>query len=242
MGLAKRVGASKSFSIALMLFAALGFVQPSIAALVVDLQNGAVVISDNGALDSDPTVGSIINSTIVAGFGVSITVATSNSPGTPAAGILQVTSLGVQNLNASVGTLLVRVSDTNFTLPGGPLSAMNLESSVGGTFTLSPVGDLVNFQSFADPANLQPATAVLTPAQLFIKSAPGLTTESFNSTNNVGWSRGAGAYSLTNITTIMLSPGGQMNVSGTTVATAVPEPGTAVLLGLAIPLLLSRRR
>lgn len=242
MGLAKRAGLSASFLIALVICLAISMARPSQAALVVDLQNGAYVIADNGAFDSDPAIGSIINSTVVAGFGVSITVATSNSPGNPSAGILQVTSLNVQNLNANASTLMVRVSDTNFVLPGVPFGPMDLQSSVGGTFTLAPVGDMVSFQSFADPANLQPATTVLTPAQLFIKSNPGLTSESFNNTNNTAWSRGAGAYSLTNITTVVLSPNAQMNVAGTTLATAVPEPGTIAILGLAMPLLLFRRR
>ena len=43
------------------------------------------------------------------------------------------------------------------------VSPPNVTSSVGGTFTQGALGDSVNFQSFADPNNGQPAGPVTTP-------------------------------------------------------------------------------
>lgn len=104
-------------------------VSSSRAALILDIQNGASIINDNGAGDSDPTVGRIINTSVVAGFGLSITVAASNSPGDPDAGVLQIQSLDIQNGNAIPASLKLRLSDTDFTLPGTPGASLRLESS-----------------------------------------------------------------------------------------------------------------
>jgi hypothetical protein len=173
---------------------------------------------------------------------VTITVAGSNSPGTPAAGVLQVTSLDIQNMNPAQAALVIAVSDTNYTLPGMPGDNMLLQSAVGGTFTLSALNDAMTFQSFVDPANAQPATALNTPALLFFKTNPLLGTEPFNGGNSIPWMRGAGPYSLTNITTVVLSNSAQMNMSGTTIA--IPEPAVASLgmLGLSAMMALRRRR
>jgi hypothetical protein len=222
-------------------FAAMFGIRTSNAALILDLQGGAVVITDNGAGDTDPTAGRIINTTNVAGFGITITVAQSNSPGSGAAGILQIQSLDVQNLNPNPATLIIRASDTNYTAPGAASSPMLLGSAVGGTFTNAAIGDDVTFQSFADPANGQPAGPVSTPNLVFFKSTLA-STESFSGSNSSPWIRGAGPYSLTDVATMSLSAGGQMNLSGTTTATAVvPEPASlGFFLGLG--LLAARRR
>jgi len=212
-----------------------GFVaeQSAQAALILDIQSGGTVINDNGPGDSDLTVGRIINTTSVGGFGIAITVGTSNSPGNPFAGILQIQSLDIQNNNPNQGTLILKLSDTNFALPGGAGTPMRLESDVGGTFTQCALGDNLTFQSFADPANAQPATAVSTPALLFTRTSAGTVAESFSGSNATNFVRNATPYSLANTLTVALSAGGQMNVSGTTSATIVPEPAALSLSALA---------
>jgi len=211
------------------------------AALILNIDNGATIVTDNGAGDSDPTVGRINNTTTSAsGYSVVITLATSNSPGTAAGGILQINSLDVQNGGTGPATLDLRVSDTNFTQPGTNGTQMLLASSMGGTFTCGVIGNSVTFQSSADPANGQPASAVNTPVLTFTKST-ALTSEPFNGNNSVLWNRGAGAYSLADHVVINLSAGGQLNVTGATNATAVPEPASLGLLALAVPFLARRR-
>jgi len=137
------------------------------AALVVNL-NGGTTITDNGAGDTDPATGQITNSSTVAGFGVAITVAESNSPGTSSSGLIQISSLSIKNQGAGQGSLTISVSDNNYTAPGTNGSPMLLESDIGGTFAKgSAAGDSVSFRSFVDPANVQPATVNGTAALSF---------------------------------------------------------------------------
>lgn len=220
-----------------------GFAPAAKAALIVDFGGAAPAVTDNGPGDSDLTSGRIISNTVVAGFGVSITVAASNSPGTSSVGVLNVQTLNIQNLGGATASLTVRVSDNNYTAPGAIGWLMDLASSAGGTFTGGNVGDSLSFQSFADGTNAQPATAFAMPVQPFSKLTT-LPTESFDNTITAQFTRGA-AYSLTNITSVTLSAGAQASFSGNTTATAaeppVPEPTgvAALLLG---GLLATRRR
>ena len=211
------------------------------AALIVDYQNGSIVVADNGPTDSDPTVGRIINTTTVAGFGIAITVAASNSPGSATGGLLQIQSLDVQNGNPEASTLIIRVRDTGFTTPGGAGSSIRMDSAVGGTFTNAPVGNNLTFQSFADPNNVDPAAAVNTAALVFTKST-NLATESFSGANFTNFNRNAGPYSLMNKTTMQLAPGAQMNMSGTTATSLVPEPASLALLAAGVLGMRRRRR
>jgi hypothetical protein len=217
------------------------------AAILLDYNNNAVVIADGGAGDLDGVAnGQIINQQVIAGFGVTINVATSNSPGLPSGGSLQISSLSVENLNPGPGPaqLTIRVSDIGFTAPGGAGSQMTLSSALGGTFLHATINDSVTFQSFADPANAQPAVAVTSGPQVHLKSTAA-DPESFNSSVATNFLRGAGPYSLTNITTLSLSPGAtfeQVNDSGTTLATLVPEPASLGIMGIGALALLARRR
>jgi len=210
------------------------------AALVVNL-NGGTTITDNGAGDTDPATGQITNSSTVAGFGVAITVAESNSPGTSSSGLIQISSLSIKNQGAGQGSLTISVSDNNYTAPGTNGSPMLLESDIGGTFAKgSAAGDSVSFRSFVDPANVQPATVNGTAALSF--SNPSSTaTNAFSGSNSVNWTHGVGAYSLTGVATISLTSGGQVNLSGSTTASLVPEPASLSLLALG-GLLAARRR
>jgi hypothetical protein len=204
------------------------------AALIVDYNNFAQSVVDNGAGDTDPAVGKIINNTNIAGFGVTITVAFSDSPGSGTSANLQINTLDITNNNPGPATLTIRVSDSGFTTPPGP--AMFMGSSVGGTFNLAAPTDTVSFQSLADPANGQPAGPVVTAPLNFVHGV----TPDFNGADGVAWARGAGPFSLSNITTITLSPGGQANISGTT--TVVPEPVIGVGALASVGLLGRRRR
>lgn len=219
----------RDFAIACAAGAALWVSADANAALVLDLNNGAIVINDNApGLDSDPAIGSITNTSTVGGFGIAISIANSDSPGTPSSATLQISSLEIKNQGVGAGVLTIAVSDNNFLLPGVAGSPMTMYSDFGGTFSLNAaLGDSVSFQSFVDPANITPANAVSTAPLNFVKTNPG--TQAFSNSNSAPWVHGAGAYSLRNVSTISLSTGGQLNISGTT--TVVPEPTSLVALG-----------
>ena len=207
------------------------------AALILNL-NGAINVADNGPGDLNPAVGQITNQSIVAGFGIAISVAASNSPGTPTAGLLQISSLLIENQAAGTGVLTITTSDTDYVLPVGPF--MTLDSDIGGTFSIgSAVGNSVTFESFADPNNGQPANAVSTPLLAFVK-ATSATTESFSGSTSANWFKGGPFYSLANRAVVTLAAGGQVNLSGTT--TAVPEPTSALALAAMSAGLLGLRR
>jgi len=238
-----RISMSQRFG--LIAAAAVGvaaFALPARAALIVTL-NGTTTITDGGAGDTDPTSGQIIANTNVAGFGVAITVAKSNSPGASGLGLLEISSLDVRNNNTGNATLTINVSDNNYTTPAGAAgSAMKLESTASGNMTSAAVGNTVSFQSFVDPANGQPTALNPSPLQTFTKANPALTSEPFAGSVNSAWTRGAGAYSLTSVTTLSLAPNAQAQTSGTTAASLVPEPTALALLLAAAPLVARRRR
>ena len=224
------------------------------ASLMITFTSGAstVTVTDqetSPVLDASPTVGEIITTTSVGTFGVQITVAVSNSPGSPSAGTLQITSLDITNsTNTGQQTLSILTSDTGYTQPGNPPLSMNLNSAFTGTFgSGAQPTDNASFQSFADPNNGQPATANPTAPLSFsypTTEAPNFT--SFSANNNVSWLRLATPYSLADLTTVTLSPGASINITGTTTATAVspsvPEPTLGVVPALALGLLARRRR
>ena len=112
------------------------------AALVLTLTpsvGAPVTITDNGAGDSDPALGSITNIGAVGGFSTNIGVGGSNSPGTSTAGLLQIQSLDIRNTTAGQQSLTIVLSDTDYGLPGG--TNMTLGSNIGGTLTQATEGD-----------------------------------------------------------------------------------------------------
>jgi len=211
------------------------------AALQLILDGGTsnqLTINDNGLGDGSSLTGTIENiQSNYGGFAISVNVANSNSPGTATSGVLAIETLDVTNNNSVPATLTILTSDTNFTQPGGPLSLMNLQSSVSGTTSGAGATDNLTFQSFSDPANGQPATAVSTAKQSLTLSP------SFNNTVNQSWSLGAGGgpYSLANYITLTLSGNATANITGITTAT-VPEPTFGVIPAIALGLLARRRR
>jgi hypothetical protein len=212
------------------------------AALILDYPGTGVVIPDNGPGDTNPALGTIVNTQFVGGFGITINIAQSNSPGNPGGGELQISDLSIHNVGPGPGSLDIRVSDTNFFAPGGAGSPMLLKSSAGGTFLHAAPLDSVRFISFADPANAQPAGPVATLPLVFNATGPAIDPESFSGDTSVPWVRGGGPYSLTNITRIIsLAPGAQLNFSGTTLA-QVPEPACVGLAAAGLVMAARRRR
>jgi len=202
-------------------------------------------VTDNGAGDSDPTVGQIAFNGSIGNFATVITAGTSNSPGANGLAILQTHTISVRETTAARATLTVTLGDTSFTNPSG--ANLQMGSSFSGTFLSSVAGESVSFQSFADPSNTALGTAItsgLHTASLVNGSqAPvGFTTADRSATFTAN-----GPYSLSDVTVINLSQNGQANVAGTTSVIApagsgVPEPASLGVLALGAMGLIARRR
>ncbi len=208
----------------------LGWASPARATFILTLQSGASTISitDNGAGDLDSTPGSIIYSGSVGSFMTNITTGFSNRPGDPGGGFLQISTLDGRNTSAGQATLTATLEDTSFTQPSS--ATLQLDSAIGITDLRSTSGDSLSFQSYADPGNVQGGTAVTTGLQSFALPTTSTTTAFSDNASPVNFA-GTGIYSMKNVTTITLSPNGEVNVSGTT--TVVPEPVSFGALALA---------
>lgn len=215
------------------------FAAPASAAFIVSLDDLStagidVAIADNGAGDGNPLPGFIAYSGFVGGFLVGSEFTFGNSPGTTTSGLLTTSLSSVMHSGAS-STLSVVTSQDGFTAPGGPTNPMELSSSFSGTLGTigpgKPTADLV-FQSYASSPGALFGTGFTTGAQ----SCSGLTAGSLTaqcaalSTALATFTR-AGDYSLTNVTLVTMTDGLVLNASGVTAATAVPEPGSMMLLG-----------
>jgi hypothetical protein len=165
-----------------------------------------------------------------------------NSP-TSGSAQLQVESLDVENISGATGTKTLTVTlqeSTPFTFPGTASSTDLLTSALGGTLTPSKVGDAISFQSFATPAS-GPAVATGLETYTFAASNAGAT--GFQVPNSSVTFGQSASYVLENISTLSLSGGETINVSGTTTVTAVPEPvSIGLIAGTAVLGLAGRRR
>jgi hypothetical protein len=204
-------------------------------------QAAVVLTLESGAFSSTVSGASLANNTSIAinGYTLSTNVGVSNSPGTPAEGVLQITTISIRN-SGSADPLKITLSAVDYDAPGSPGDEISLLSSVGGTITGNAPGLPITFQSFADPNNAQPATAVAAPLQTYIST--GALLESFSNDVTTSFARSLSSdYSLANVLVLTLAPGAQANISGTTV-TFVPEPAALGLLAAALPMVARRRR
>jgi len=180
---------------------------------VTDVNSGqSVTITDNGAGDTDATVGQI-NYAPATGtftnFDIAGITATSNRTDPSAtSGQLQVSGNVVRSTAtpASAVSLMVDATDTDYVQPPG--LTFNLDSSASATLTNTGGGDSLTFQSFGDDPNtafgMSTPTGVITftdtrtPFLGTGKSfANDAATTAFNATS---------PYALTNRTIITVGP------------------------------------
>jgi len=223
---------------ALAVAALLGASAPARAEFTVTLHEAGfsdLVIKDNDATDFDKSVGSINFSGSFHDFAIQSDFATSTSTDPTSPAELTITQTSVENKSAfGAKVLTITVQDTFANdAPGGVAEVASQLS----TTSLTKAGDKVTFQSYLNGVG---------NGEISLGTAP----------SGVGGTEGGLAlglgstYTLANVTTLILSPGGKLLSTGTTTTTTTtvtPAPAGVVLALTALPLLgvghwLRRRR
>jgi hypothetical protein len=182
----------------------------------------------------------------IGGFSITSVTVIGNQPGTAVAGNVTNAETGVLHLSGT-GNLQVDFGGNNFSLPAGP--GLFLSAADAATFGQSQATDMKNFVAWGRATNdfVIPGGTATAVAPGCVPGA-GTATACSAITANVGFTRGAGNYALTGRDTIVLSAANQLpaNFTATAVATAqpimVPEPVSALTLGIAGLLLLAANR
>ena len=148
----------------------------SLELIIAESGGPAITILDNGALDTDPTIG-VINVDTSEASGINLLLvnyqftqlgANSNSPGSSATGI--VTQTGVaQLLPGGTGSVTVLASDGDYSLPNIPLGTMH--STASNTYFNATAGDTSRFQSWFNPSNGLGGKEVASPLVTLTSSA-----------------------------------------------------------------------
>jgi len=214
------------------LFAATAIVAMAFAASPASAGLLAQYSTDAGAtftpICSDVSGGSCLDTfTASNGLDFLVLAATSNSPGTATGATLFSTSLRLTNPTAAAQSILISVGDTGFTAPVGSVSFLN---NLSGTVVIGGAGNALTSIACLDTGNGQnvcPAT-YNTPAIVANITAPGVG----SATTSLPIGALAGPYSMTELISITLDPGSEINYVSSSTVTPVPEPGTLGMLGL----------
>lgn len=195
------------------------------AALIIAVQQATV---NGGDITQVGPTGADFDSTSFTGtYGdFSLTVFSGSSANAAAGSDLLSSTTRIVNNSTEQRTLQLWVTQTNYSLPVGPLLAV--EGSLGGTVTTGTLVLVDIFQAFLDSANGEFGTGDQSTTLIDATQSGS----SFDTGSVFGSAtRGPGPYSLTTVAYITLSGGGQINYSSQVSVTSVPEPASLLLLG-----------
>lgn len=204
----------------------------SLAASATPVTTLTIYDGSNNVLATTSGANSVVYTGSVGGFSITLSFGVTNAPGT-SQGLVTVVDSLVQNVSAGNGaTLKIVISGIGFSNPATDLSLspnMRLYSDASWTGTNAPfVGSSISFQGFADATN---AGGLIDGTTLCTLFGDGVST-SGNCGGNIGYfTRGAGDYSISQVTTFTLMQGDYVSNSAEVRATAVPEPASLALLG-----------
>jgi hypothetical protein len=191
------------------------------------VSNGEVTITDDGMNDSYAGLGTIEYSGSLGSFKINVTTGISKPEiGNPYEAMLDLSSVNISGPNA--GTLVIKLSDTDFTLiPSGNDTAGAI-TSVGGV-----TRGLVTFETFFDPGNVQFGTAISLTGSPLTYGGPLSSITPFDSTvlKTVPLPAPGGPFSLTSVATITHYAGNKNSSFNLELSVQTPEPSTLLLLG-----------
>jgi hypothetical protein len=191
----------------------------------VDCSNAAttLIVADNGAGDSVPTVGVISMSFSFGG----LTVLVNTSQSKPVVGSAAAPSLDITFTVTGVGTVFMYAWDTGFTAPGGTLHTL-----FNGNQTNTGVGTDVAEGVFGTNTNTSPGAGG-TPGLILAQSG-FLTAASFSDSLNVALAPTVNPYALGIGVRIDRATAGTTTGDLNLSLSKIPEPASLALLGVAL--------
>jgi len=188
-------------------------------------------VTDNGAGDLDPTVGTIFISRTVDQVTLAIVANTNKGSPEPAAQVQDAT-VNIQNGAGVAQTARITVTDNNFTVPGTTGQSVVLQSRLG----ISSIGGNINpitgtFTSYTDNNNAEFGKTFNTPPQNMLFPLP-----QSEQLKEAIFQR-SGIYSVTNEFLLNLPANQEFGASftGTTRVFITPVPNNVALLLSALP-------
>ena len=177
---------------------------------------------------------------IIGGFEAKLQGASSNTPGTAAQSVINMSFQDLQNRNAGLlATFRLTGTAYGFTLPSGP--AMSLFGSQSHSANADPGASMTSVQ-YANRFNVDPVGA---GTSVSTTCTNALATNASCASPTVMWTRDVGAFSLADQITFVLAQGADgVNGGSNVTARRVPEPMTTALVGLGLfgAAFFSRRR
>jgi hypothetical protein len=209
---------------------------------------GTVTVTDNGVGDSSGVANQILFSGNVGNFVVSLEGAFTNAPGTAAVARVNFQGGQINNTQLASDTLRIEVSATDFDAPGAPGTLLRFSNSVAATSEGLTDGSNAQSQGYMDSGNVLFGTqagglgttisagAVGTvPVQSCVGLATGgaATGDCEGGVPSIGNNVRGALFSLTAVTLVTITGGVDTFIqpSESLSATAVPEPGSMMLLG-----------
>jgi hypothetical protein len=201
-------------------------VVPAHATLIISLQE------DSGPIAN---VGTAANFTSVSFTGTvgdfTVTIDGASSGNAASQSFLLSSDTEVHNNDTATHTLHVWASQTDYSLPAG--SPLQVESSMGGSVNSGTLTLTNIFQAYADKNNNLLGAPLPGPAITDFTNGPQSATPSgsaFDTGSAFGHFTRTGNYSLTLVSNIELSGGGDMNLAAHEHVT-VPEPWSIAIAG-----------
>jgi len=221
----------------------------SLEILVTETGGPTIPITDNGALDTDPTVGIINTNTTLLNLSLvnyqfTNLSAASNSPGSSSAAFL-VQQGTAALIPGGTGSLDVLATDVDYSLPAG---ARTMASSASNTFTNATAGNTDTFQSWFNGTNGLAAKETPSPMVVLTSSAANPNSQAADAAPvPVPLTS---PYGLTNEKVVTLTggtPGATAHDAWTgatvIIASPIPEPASmSLMLGVLPVIVLAMRR